>query len=63
MSAEPNPTMSQPTMWFDEPNPNPKRRRPMAELLVELAERNGDPVWPVEQMHDRMFVHPRKAAK
>lgn len=58
-----SPNMSQPTMWFDEPNPNPKRRRPMAELLVELAERNGDPVWPVELMHDRMFVHPRKAVQ
>ena len=32
--------------WFDTPNPTPKRRRPMAELLVELADRNGDPVWP-----------------
>ena len=31
--------------WFDTPNPTPRRRRPMAELLVELADRNGDPVW------------------
>lgn len=49
--------------WFDRPNPNPKRRRPMAELLVELAERNGDPVWPAESMHERAFTHPgRKVA-
>lgn len=32
--------------WSDTPNPAPRRRRPMSELLVELAERNGDPVWP-----------------
>lgn len=50
--------------WFDRPNPNPKRRRPMADLLVELAERNGDPVWPAENMHERAFTRPgRRAAK
>lgn len=47
-----------PSDWFDKPNPKPKKRRPMSELLVELAERNGDPVWAVESMHERSFVHP-----
>jgi hypothetical protein len=32
---------------WDQPNPNPKRRRPFEQLLAELAERNGVPVWPV----------------
>lgn len=33
--------------WFDTPNPAPRRRKTFEQLLVELADRNGDPVFPV----------------
>lgn len=36
--------------FFDRPNPSPRRRKPMEQLLAELAARNGDPVWAAERI-------------
>lgn len=38
------------THWLDGPNPRPKRRKPMEQLIAELAEREGRPVWAAEQI-------------
>ena len=41
--------------WFDGPDMDPDRvwRRPMEELLVELAERTGVPIWEAGRWGDR----------
>lgn len=36
--------------FCDKPNPNPTRRPSMEQLIEELAERNGDPTFPVTYM-------------
>lgn len=37
--------------WFDAPGPPPAtRRRPFEDLLVELAERTGRPLWRVRRV-------------
>ena len=39
------------TDWFDTPDlTDHTRRRPFEDLIIELAERNGVPTWPVEQI-------------
>lgn len=55
--------------FFDWPNPAPKRRKPMEQLLAELAARNGDPVWaathtqPTGVGRDRGFSAAAKAER
>lgn len=39
------------TAWCDAPGPRPtRRRRPFEDLLVELAERTGRPLWRVSRV-------------
>ena len=49
--------------FCDRPNPNPVRRPSMERLLVDLAERNGDPVFPVTHMRKPTLAskHSRQA--
>lgn len=49
--------------WFNQPNPEPRRRKPMEQLLAELAERNGDPVFPVQPFSHAVIHTNARSAK
>ena len=49
--------------FFDRPNPTPRRRKPMEQLLAELAQRNGTPVFRVQPFSYAVIHANTRAAK
>ena len=49
--------------FCDQPSSKPTRRPSMEQLLIELAERNGDPTFPVTYMRKATLVSKRARAQ